>query len=256
MNLIKSRLGAVAVGATIIAVVGGGSAVAASQITSAQIKDQTIRSRDIATAGVGTSEIRDGNVNVRDLSSQTKGYINDHGGKDGAPGSKGDTGPAGSAGANGSNGAKGDTGMAQVTTHITDPNSTLGGLNVVPVPGQTGARDTDTTLLTFTLNKGTYLINGTAQFFHFVSTGTDGVDYGVISLLVSGRTDRGTAFTADIPGDGTNGAQTNANTYLTIPSDNTTLKVVGSIRPEGNGNGPHISEPGQAGAQVIVTQVS
>lgn len=51
MKVVKSRIGAVAVGATIIAFVGGGSAVASGQFSSAQVKDQAVRSAGTATNG-------------------------------------------------------------------------------------------------------------------------------------------------------------------------------------------------------------
>jgi hypothetical protein len=66
------------VGATTLAVVfAGGGAVAASLITSADIKNQTIRSADIHADGVGKSEIRDEAVGYRELTGAARDRIAD-----------------------------------------------------------------------------------------------------------------------------------------------------------------------------------
>ena len=261
---LKSRTGAVVAGAAVLALLTGGGAIAAGVITSADIVNQTIKKQDIGSDAVGGSEVVEGSLGLRHLNDYTRSQIAKSGasGTQGPAGPKGDTGatgavgPKGEPGANGTNGVgakgdKGDSGQANVTTYVTAPSTTpaWAGLNVVDVPAtaKTGGRgvDSQTPLLTFELDAGSYLIDGTAQFFHFVP-GTDSEDFGVVSLLVDGSSDYGTAWTADIPNDGNNAAQTNANTYLTITEDDTILTVVGSIRG---------IRDGQAGAQVIVTQV-
>jgi hypothetical protein len=63
-------------GATTLAVVfAGGGAVAASLITSADIKNQTIKSQDIHANGVGKSEIRDEAVGNRELTQAARDGI-------------------------------------------------------------------------------------------------------------------------------------------------------------------------------------
>lgn len=58
----------IVIAAATAAIFGGGAAYAAAQITSAQIADQTIQSRDIAAQGVGTSEVRNQSIVSGDIS--------------------------------------------------------------------------------------------------------------------------------------------------------------------------------------------
>ncbi len=95
------------------------------------------------------------------------------------------------------------------------------------------------------LNKGTYHLTATAQFFHFPA-GAAAVDYGVVSTNVNGQPQPGIGFTSDIPNDGSNGAQTTVATIVTISADNATVTLVGSIRG---------ATAGQAGAQILVMKV-
>lgn len=67
MSIVRNRITAVAVGATIVVALGASGAVAAKLVTSRDIKDGTIRSVDIATGGVTGSDIRDGSVGTFDL---------------------------------------------------------------------------------------------------------------------------------------------------------------------------------------------
>lgn len=60
-----------AVGAGALAITGTTPAQAASQITSAMIKDQTIQSGDIGEGGVGASEVRNGALTGTDLNPTT-----------------------------------------------------------------------------------------------------------------------------------------------------------------------------------------
>ena len=82
----------VAIIALIVAM--SGSAVAASLITSAQIKDGTIKLRDISTKARNALKGQTGPVGVRGVT-----------GLQGAPGANGATGLQGAPGANGANGA-------------------------------------------------------------------------------------------------------------------------------------------------------
>ena len=117
MNIRKNRVAAVAVGAVVLVGFSSMGAVAGTMITGAQIKDQTIRSNDIATGGVGTSEVRDASILTRDLSQATIDALK---GATGAKGAKGHRrqgrqgrdrcpGPG-----KGDKGAKGEPGLANV----------------------------------------------------------------------------------------------------------------------------------------------
>ena len=105
----------VVIAAATAAVFGGGGAYAAAQITSAQIADQTIQSRDIGSQGVGTdevrnqtlgsgdiaaggvgaSEIRDGSITGADINNTTEKNLKGAAGKEGPAGPQGPEGPAG-----------------------------------------------------------------------------------------------------------------------------------------------------------------
>ena len=64
---LTGQIPTVVIAAATAAIFGGGGAYAAAQITSAQIQDQTIQSRDIAAEGVGTSEIRNQSIQSGDI---------------------------------------------------------------------------------------------------------------------------------------------------------------------------------------------
>jgi hypothetical protein len=73
---LQSRTGAVVAGAAVLATLSGvAGAAAAGLITSADIKDETIRQRDIRTGGVGSSEVANGSLKARDLSSAARSKI-------------------------------------------------------------------------------------------------------------------------------------------------------------------------------------
>jgi Collagen triple helix repeat (20 copies) len=110
MNIRKNRVAAVAVGAVVLVGFSSMGAVAGTMITGAQIKDQSIRSNDIATGGVGTSEVRDASILTRDLSQATIDSLKGATGATGAKGEKGDTGAKGEKGDTGTQGVKGDKG--------------------------------------------------------------------------------------------------------------------------------------------------
>ena len=71
----KRRVALVGGAVALAFVFTGGGAVAATLITSADIKDETIRSRDIRTNAVGKSEIRDGAVGYRELNQFARNKI-------------------------------------------------------------------------------------------------------------------------------------------------------------------------------------
>ncbi|MEQ7005416.1 hypothetical protein ABN028_04355 [Actinopolymorpha sp. B17G11] len=105
------------------ALLAGGAAVAAGTITSGDIADQTIQSRDIGPGGVGSSEIRDNAIRQHDIGEAAVGSSEIRDGRilmqDFAPdtveqlkGEKGDTGEAGPAGEQGPAGADGADGVS------------------------------------------------------------------------------------------------------------------------------------------------
>ena len=83
MSLRNNRFVAVTAGAAIIVAASTFGAVAAKLVTSADIKDQTIKKIDIKEGGVGGSEVKDKSLKVKDLSDGAQKKL------------KGNTGPAG-----------------------------------------------------------------------------------------------------------------------------------------------------------------
>lgn len=156
-GLVKSGVTATVMGALVIAVVAGGSgAMAGSLVTSHDIKNQTIRSVDIARGGVGSSEvrnqslhsvdiakggvghseIRNGTIGEPDLSSQVLTKLNTLGEK-GDPGPQGPKGDTGATGAMGPQGPKGDTG-ATGATGATGPTGPAGPTGATGATGPAG----------------------------------------------------------------------------------------------------------------------
>ncbi len=89
MHTSLGRLSAVTVGATVLVILGGvGGAVAGTLITSANIKDETIKARDISPGAVTRSEVRDGSLGVADLSAFVQRELAKQA-QDGADGSDG-----------------------------------------------------------------------------------------------------------------------------------------------------------------------
>jgi hypothetical protein len=118
-HLSSTRLGAVIAGASILVLLGGvGGAVAGSLITSASIKDETIRARDIAPGAVTQSEVRDGTLGVNDLSSFVQDELAKQGqdGADGADGADGVDGVDGAPGPAGADGVDGVAGLASANS--------------------------------------------------------------------------------------------------------------------------------------------
>jgi hypothetical protein len=122
---VNGRTGAVVGGALVLVTLGGVSgAVAATQITSRDIKDQTIQKRDIGSSAVGSDEVLNGSLGLLDFNTRTRNWLAAHG----KPGPQGETGPAGPAGAQGAKGDKGDKG---------DPGET-GATGAAGAAGETG----------------------------------------------------------------------------------------------------------------------
>lgn len=228
-KILNGRRATVLTAALLLVVAGSGTTFAAQLITSADIKDKTIQRKDLKNHIVNTDKLKTGGVQYGDLSDGAKSKL------------QGKTGPAGPAG------PVGPSGVIATSTAITAPNAAYGGINVVNVPASPalGQNDSRTPLVSVVLNRGTYHLTATAQFFHFPA-GAAADDYGVVSTNLNGQPQPGIGFTSDIPSDGANGAQTTVATIVTISADNTTMTLVGSIRG---------ATAGQAGAQVLVMKV-
>ena len=187
-TIARSKVGAVVAGGAVIAMVAAGSAVAAKQITSFDIKDGTIQKRDLTA----------------------------------------------------NNFAK-FTGTENVSTAVT-PVSTdpaLGGNRVVEV-----AATGETPLATLVLDKGTWQIQGSAQFWHVNGPAPTGSDFGVVTFpgLQNGFA---RSFTADVPDGGSNAAQVGFGGTIEITANDTPIVITGAFT---GGNS------GEAGVSVQATQ--
>jgi hypothetical protein len=187
-TLVRGKVGTVAAVAAVAAIAGTGASVAAGQITSAQIKDGTIQTRDLTKNNFAKFTATENVVNA-------------------------------------------------ATPVSTDPS--FAGARVVAVPA-----NTQTGLATLVLDKGTWQIDGVAQFWHMGPAPVSDPDYGVVT--VPGLQDGfGTNFTADVPDGGSNAAQTAFHGTIRITANNTPIVITGSF----TGN-----NPGQAGVTVSATQ--
>jgi hypothetical protein len=157
---------------------------------------------------IGSGKIRDGSIQTRDLTANNFARF---------------------------------TATEQVVTATTEinPSPALGGARVVEV-----ADSGQTPLTMLVLDRGTWKINGTAQFWHINGPAPSGADYGVVTIpgLLDGF---GKAYTADVPDGGDNAAQTSFNGTIQITADDTPVIISGSFT---NGN------TGEAGASVTATQ--
>jgi len=128
---VKVTLKAAIVAVIVMALVGGGSAVAGSLVTSAKIADGTIQNRDIA----------DGTISLSRLSEGTQALIRQHA-KDGVNGRDGANGAGGQDGARGLQGQAGTAGNDGV-----DGKDGKDGVNGVDgVDGKDGRDGTDATI--------------------------------------------------------------------------------------------------------------
>ncbi|MGH3333029.1 MAG: hypothetical protein ACRDPJ_17160 [Nocardioidaceae bacterium] len=144
-EMVHSRTGAVLVGATVLVTLGGvGGAVAATQITSRDIKDQTIQKRDIGTGAVGSDEVRNGTLGLLDFNSYTQGLMSQPGpqGEQGEQGEMGPMGPQGEQGPIGPQGLQGEKGAAGATGATGAPGATgaMGPVGPVGPVGPAGAK--------------------------------------------------------------------------------------------------------------------
>jgi len=187
-SLVRGKVGTVLAVGVIAAVAGTGASVAAGKITTTQIKDGTIQTRDLTK-----------NNFARFTSTEN------------------------------------------VVTAQTP---------VSAVPAYSGARVVDvaatgtTPLVTLVLDKGTWKINGVAQFWHLGAGSPADPDYGVVTVpgLQSGFASN---WTSDVPNGGTNAAQTSFAGTIKITANDTPVVISGAFT---GGNA------GQAGVSVEATQ--
>ena len=119
----------------------------------------------------------------------------------------------------------------------TDP--AFAGARVVAVPA-----NTQTGLATLVLDKGTWQIDGVAQFWHMGAGVPNTPDYGLVTI--PGFQDGfGTNFTADVPDGGSNAAQAAFHGTIKITANDTPIVITGAFN---NNNA------GQAGVTVSATQ--
>ncbi len=186
-TLVSSKMATVVVAGTIAALVGTGASVAAGHITSAQIKDGTIQTRDLTK-----------NNFARFTSTEN-------------------------------------------VVSATTPVSTVpayGGARVVPVNAA------NTPLATLVLDKGTWTISGTAQFWHIGPPVPSDPDYGIVTIpgLKDGFSRN---WTGDVPDGGNNSAQVSFNGTIKIVANDTPVVITGEFTG---------ANTGQAGVSVQATQ--
>ncbi len=222
-----------------------GGATAASLITGADVKDNSLTSADIKDGTLTTNDIKQGGVNGNRLKGEStsgnklqKGTVPGDRLKDGAVTSakiKDGTIEQKDLSAAAQDSLK----VIANRTEITPPNATYGGANVVDIaPSPINAsNDNRTPMLTFTLDAGKYYMSASAQFFHLTPALTPGEDYGVLGTELNGVIQPGNSVSSDIPDTFPNPGQTTAAGIFTIPANNTVVTVVGSIRGTSAGQG-------------------
>ena len=140
------RVPAIAGAVLVVAVIGGGTATAANLVTSSEVKDDSLRSRDV----------HNGSLRVKDLTDRAVTTLQSGGGT-GATGTTGAAGAKGDKGDKGANGLLGafyatafynvgDTNAGAIATVACDPTSTAftaisGGVQVLGIGGTQGEID-------------------------------------------------------------------------------------------------------------------
>ena len=187
-SLVRGKVGTVLAVGVVAAVAGTGASVAAGHITSAQIKDGTIQTRDLTKNNFARFTSTENVVTAQTPVSSTPAY----------------------------NGAR----VVDVAATGTTP------------------------LVTIVLDKGTWKINGIAQFWHLGAGSPSDPDYGVVTVpgLQSGFASN---WTSDVPNGGTNSAQTSFSGTIKITANDTPIVITGAFT---GGNS------GQAGVSVEATQ--
>ena len=133
----KVTLKAAIVAVIVMALVGGGSAVAGSLVTSAKIADGTIQNRDIADGTISLSRLSEGTQAL--IRQHAKDGVNGRDGANGAGGQDGARGLQGQAGTPGNDGVNGVDGKDGV-------NGVDGKDGVNGVDGKDGRDGTDATI--------------------------------------------------------------------------------------------------------------
>ena len=187
-SLVRGKVGTLLAVGVVAAVAGTGASVAAGHITSAQIKDGTIQTRDLTKNNFARFTSTENVVTAQTPVSSTPAY----------------------------NGAR----VVDVAATGTTP------------------------LVTIVLDKGTWKINGIAQFWHLGAGSPSDPDYGVVTVpsLQSGFASN---WTSDVPNGGTNSAQTSFSGTIKITANDTPIVITGAFT---GGN------TGQAGVSVEATQ--
>jgi len=134
---VKVTLKAAVVAVIVMALVGGGSAVAGSLVTSAKIADGTIQNRDIADGTISLSRLSEGTQAL--IRQHAKDGVNGRDGANGAGGQDGARGLQGQAGTPGNDGVNGVDGKDGV-------NGVDGKDGVNGVDGKDGRDGTDATI--------------------------------------------------------------------------------------------------------------
>jgi hypothetical protein len=262
--------------AIVALLLGTGGVYAAETWSSKDIRDRSLRGRDIGRNAIYSSNLSPGlrrAIAQRQTAASSapgaRGATGPQGpqGDPGPQGPQGPQGPEGQRGAQGErgpgpscetaaepDGCEGDPGQSLIAQRLTAPNPAYGGLNVVDVPGKPANSGdpaaTDPALFDpVTLEEGTYLVQGTVQFFDFNDAGAadDTPEFGVARLFLGGTT-AGTLWSSDVPDDGNNAGQTSGSTIITVPEAGATLTVRAIMRT-GEGDG------GQAGGNLIVSEL-
>ncbi len=143
----------------------GGSAVAAQSL---------IQAEDIAPGAVTSNAIRNGGVELKDLSTRTQGLLRGAGGVAGANGGAGSTGTNGTNGPNGPNGANGTNGVDGVNgTNGTDGVDGTDGINgtIAPLSATAGATPLPTgspatTVVSLAVPAGHYVVFAKTELSH------------------------------------------------------------------------------------------
>lgn len=269
--------------ASIVALGGTVGANAASQVTSADIKDQTIQSRDIAADGVGkseirtgavgsleilnqsiqsydidaeavgTSEIRNNTIRLEDINDSTEKALRGNEGPKGDTGATGEQGPQGPAGEDGKDGADGKDGKDGTFAGVQHAE---GAANVEKIGGPFSTNATfveDLTLL-----PGTYVV--TTDAFFIAKEGSEPTGKADLMVAVRGVSenevdlDLGTGFTGDSPQQAKREVTTSTTRLVTL--DETTSVSIKVFGYETDGQGSADSGVFDAKVNIVAIPVT
>ena len=207
-----------------------GSKVKRNSITSAHIKNGTIRAADIHPKTLRSLRRSGRRITPAEPSP----------------------GPAGRQGPKGDPGPQGPPGQSLVADRLTPENPAFGNVRVVAIPripedslgpsfdeGERLFEDVE-------LEQGTYLVQGTVQFFDFDAQ--KGGGYGVARIFLNGEPEA-TSWSPFIPLDGNNAAQASGAVLVRVPAGGGTLSVQAVVRDDNNATA-------HAGGNLIVTRLA